>query len=549
MQNDLFHGLMSHKHKITQTDVVSVPSTSLPVITVPIIPPVGTQKNIGYGYLYNWHAGVDVRNIANVGWRTPSAADFDALTGFVGSNPATKLREAGTVHWMEGNPTTVTDSIGFNLVGSGERDRLGSFNYLRGIVRLWTSESSQDGSGTDYEGTFNQNVFYQYIYLDHKYGAAIRLIKQATTLTNGETGTYTGNDGQIYPTINIGGQEWLSVNLAETKYRNGDLIPTVTDAATWKTLTSGAKCAYDNNEANVGENKPIALTDAITSSISTSNIVNVNFSDGLNGYLYNYKAVESANNLCNVGFRIATGSDFLAIMRSIEPTGVNNNNTAGKHLKSADITSWQTDLGDNSTGFKAVGSGFRRWDGIYSDLKLSAVYWATSVFDSSLVKCCASLVCGVEIFSVPEPSHGSQTFDIRAGLSVRAVKIATTLTNGQRGIYTGNDGTVYETVCIGGIEITTTNISETKYRTGDLIPTVTDAVQWTALTSGAKCAYNNDEALISKGVVPVMQSQLNTLTSGGAITGFKFVTQAVYDALVTAGTIDTTIVYLIEKTV
>jgi hypothetical protein len=38
-------------------------------------------------------------------------------------------------------------------------------------------------------------------------GLSIRLIKDSTTLTNGQSGIYIGNDGKIYPTICIGTQE------------------------------------------------------------------------------------------------------------------------------------------------------------------------------------------------------------------------------------------------------------------------------------------------------------------------------------------------------
>ena len=76
-------------------------------------------------------------------------------------------------------------------------------------------------------------------------------MKTTTSLTHGQTGTYTGNDGKIYRTICIGTQEWLADNLCETKYRNGDSIPEVTDDSAWAALTTGAMCAYNNDWSNV----------------------------------------------------------------------------------------------------------------------------------------------------------------------------------------------------------------------------------------------------------------------------------------------------------
>ena len=86
---------------------------------------------------------------------------------------------------------------------------------------------------------------------DKKYGSPIRLIKISTTLSDGEEGIYTGNDGKIYRTICIGTQEWLADNLAETKYRNGDTIPEVTDNSAWAALTTGAMCVYNNDHNNI----------------------------------------------------------------------------------------------------------------------------------------------------------------------------------------------------------------------------------------------------------------------------------------------------------
>jgi hypothetical protein len=81
-------------------------------------------------------------------------------------------------------------------------------------------------------------------------GQSIRLIKDSTTLTHGQTSHYTGNDGYVYDTICIGGQEWLSENLIETLYRDGTAILEVTGTTEWSVLTTGARCSYSNDETN-----------------------------------------------------------------------------------------------------------------------------------------------------------------------------------------------------------------------------------------------------------------------------------------------------------
>jgi uncharacterized protein (TIGR02145 family) len=54
------------------------------------------------------------------------------------------------------------------------------------------------------------------------------------------------------------------------------------------------------------------------------------------------------------------------------------------------------------------------------------------------------------------------------------------------------DGNVYQTVSICNQTWTKSNLNVAKYRNGDVIPQVQDATQWTNLTTGAWCYYNND---------------------------------------------------------
>jgi uncharacterized protein (TIGR02145 family) len=91
---------------------------------------------------------------------------------------------------------------------------------------------------------------------DKKEGAGLRLFRPASVLEQTfPDGTYCddyiGNDGQFYQTVKIGTQVWLAQNLAETKYRDGSTISTVTDNTAWSNLTTSAKCSYNNDENNV----------------------------------------------------------------------------------------------------------------------------------------------------------------------------------------------------------------------------------------------------------------------------------------------------------
>jgi uncharacterized protein (TIGR02145 family) len=56
------------------------------------------------------------------------------------------------------------------------------------------------------------------------------------------------------------------------------------------------------------------------------------------------------------------------------------------------------------------------------------------------------------------------------------------------------DGNVYSFVTICSQTWTTSNLNVSKYTDGTLIPQVTDPTQWSNLTTGAWCYYNNDPA-------------------------------------------------------
>jgi uncharacterized protein (TIGR02145 family) len=59
------------------------------------------------------------------------------------------------------------------------------------------------------------------------------------------------------------------------------------------------------------------------------------------------------------------------------------------------------------------------------------------------------------------------------------------------------DGNIYNTVTIGTQVWMVGNLKTTKYRNGDPIPNVTDEIEWSNLTTGAYCNYENDISNVS----------------------------------------------------
>jgi uncharacterized protein (TIGR02145 family) len=102
--------------------------------------------------------------------------------------------------------------------------------------------------------------------------------------TNG-IGTAYGNEINFiadYNQILIGTQVWSDSNLNASTYRNGDVIPQVTDQTTWNNLTTGAWCYYFNDTG----------------------------AEIYYGKLYNWYAVNDSRGLAPIGWHIPSATEF-----------------------------------------------------------------------------------------------------------------------------------------------------------------------------------------------------------------------------------------------
>jgi uncharacterized protein (TIGR02145 family) len=212
-----------------------------------------------YGLLYNGYVAYEINyGIAADGWHVATHNDWRDLVYYldpsrIGLDPfpsvaGGEIKETGLIYWDTPN-TGATNSVGFNGRGSGIRGSAGGFSALKSNGYFWGIAS---GYYLLLTLAYN-NVNLNFTVITNKYGVPIRLVKNSTTLTHGQTGTYTGNDLKVYPTICIGTQEWLACNLCETKFTNGETIPVVEDNDEWAALTTEACCAYDNDWSNAFE--------------------------------------------------------------------------------------------------------------------------------------------------------------------------------------------------------------------------------------------------------------------------------------------------------
>ena len=159
-------------------------------------------------------------------------------------------------------------------------------------------------------------------------------------------------DGNIYHAISIGTQVWMIENLKVTHYRNGDVIPNVTDATIWSSLSTGAYCDYDNSSGN-----------------STTY-----------GRLYNFFTVADARNICPTGWHVPSVNEFTTFT-----TYLGGESVAGGKVKETGTTHWQTpnDGATNVSGFKALPSGYRFDTGAFDGIGSYADFWAFAEPDAS----------------------------------------------------------------------------------------------------------------------------------------------------------------------
>jgi len=234
------------------------------------VPPVVPIFPVKYGFLYNAWVTSDVRNIAAEGWRVPTSADFETLLEFIDPSATTPilnvgggiLKEAGFIYWNSPN-TGAANSVNFYGRGAGQRKSNGIFADTLVFGIWWNSTAYLTAYHLASQLQYNKNYFATTInglrvFIDKNFGLSIRLIKESTTLVNGETGIYTGNDGKNYRTICIGSQEWMADNLCETKYRNADWVSgfnagvyTPISAVGWAALASEHLCVMDDDISNL----------------------------------------------------------------------------------------------------------------------------------------------------------------------------------------------------------------------------------------------------------------------------------------------------------
>ena len=159
----------------------------------------------------------------------------------------------------------------------------------------------------------------------------------------------TDVDGNIYNTVMIGSQAWITMNLKTTRFSDNTEIPLVADNTAWSVRSTPAFCWYRNDKS--------------------SNIANY-------GALYNWFAVNTGM-LCPTGWHVPTEKDWSTLTDCI-----GGENIASGELKEVGSDHWfSPNIGaSNDFGFTALPGGYRTGlaTGFFRARGFAGWWWAST---------------------------------------------------------------------------------------------------------------------------------------------------------------------------
>ncbi len=159
---------------------------------------------------------------------------------------------------------------------------------------------------------------------------------------------------QELETIQIGYQTWMQKNLDEERFRNGDVIPEVTNWEEWMRAGENEKPAwcYFDNDSILGQK---------------------------HGKLYNWYAVMDPRGLSPVGFHVPNKDEWEILFKTFEDATLTDG-----------IDFWLDDVQNDHKGFRAIPSGGRFNEAaveFFYYLNIEAWWWTTSDMDKNVAYC------------------------------------------------------------------------------------------------------------------------------------------------------------------
>ncbi|MBN1980754.1 MAG: hypothetical protein JW795_04440 [Chitinivibrionales bacterium] len=252
-------------------------------------------------------------------------------------------------------------------------------------------------------------------YLDYRQNCTGRDTAGMVFALIASAGTVTDIDGNVYQTVKIGNQVWMTENLRTTRFADGSPIPLIKDSATWLATEKTKKAGYC----------------FLNNTIDKDSIIRF-------GALYNWHAVnpKSRKKIAPVGWHVATDEDWKILENHavfisynqgppLNP-GAAKNSTNRKEAAVKTLASkvgwsgcttpgtvgFQTAL-NNQTGFAATPTGSRCCDANFYYGGIRGKWWSPAMNDR-VKECFRYLDNGLDAL------YKAHEFGI--GVSVRLVK-------------------------------------------------------------------------------------------------------------------------------
>lgn len=365
-----------------------------------------------FGALYNAYAIVQTpqKITSSDNWIVPNEADAIALMENVQAGATLMentagllLRHDSTEYWLENLDSPPTNASGFSAVGGGIR---------------WDMASG-DGEFS----RFKEAAFY--------------MLSSTPDSTNQDSIVLFYNMDFFGLSLNDRGQG-MSVRLAR---RNSP-------------LADGQLGTYTGNNGKVYRTKCFGTTEWMIENLDETKYrdegVNTNVCAG---YFYSQSTATDARNIASKGWHVPNINEANMMVSFI------GGPTKGHDLKEMGSGFWPMAYGTNLHKFNLRAFGYRRGKNREVETEkayflinesrpdVNGLYYAVMVNDAGAIQVNGQVTWG-------------------CSLPLRLVKDTTTLNHGQQGIYVGNDGKRYRTICIGSQEWLADNLCETKWRDG-----------------------------------------------------------------------------------
>ena len=286
-----------------------------------------------------------------------------------------------------------TASTGSLYAGSTATGVTQTITLVVATVGTYNISASANGVTFSASGTFtntgSQNVVLTASGVPSTSGTFFYTLNTNPTCTFQVTVAFINN-------TNICGQVWMQNNLDVTHYRNGDIIPQVTDSTQWANLTTGAWCYYNNDPAN----------------------------GAVYGKLYNWYAVNDPRGLAPQGWHIPNNNEWSDLINCLGGQAI-----AGGKMKEAGTVHWANPNtgATNSSGFLGLPGGYVSFlTGIpFNGIGNYAEWWSTSSYVDPNTNYSVAGACFLFYDNTnanldnPTPNSGSSLYN---GFSVRCIK-------------------------------------------------------------------------------------------------------------------------------